>query len=228
MEKTIKMKLLELIKESRHLTSSWYYVQDDIYKQIDEIYESHQKEVVDILYTMTLDTIEDPFDNNTYRAILYYLLLEHKYSKDDVRYLKASYKKMILKIFTNDKYTRLREFDNLTAVGFTKMESENLFRKYIKSETDPAVIKKYKYEILLLESDRLFPNRRFTQTICILELHQPGKDKINTLQDNINNRIKDYGIDIVREWIKVFLNHEYLSEGANDMLRQVKISDVVW
>lgn len=229
MDKTTKTELLKLIKDSNYLTSSWYYVQNDIYKQLDKIYKDNQKEVVDMLYEMVLDTtIEDVFENNSRRSILHYLLLEHERHNDDVTYLKAVYRKMVVEIFANDKYGKLRGFDEVTTIGFTKDEAEDLFRKYIKIETIPSVIKKYKYEILQLESARLFPKPGFAQTIHILELHDPGKDKINTLQDNINNRIKNHGVKIVNEWVKTFLDHEYLSESSKDMLRQIKISDGIW
>lgn len=223
MEKIIKIELLELIKESRYLTSSWYYVQGDIYKQLDIIYEANQKEVVDILYDMALDVnIKNFFESISYVSILGYLLLEHERANDNVTCVKDAYRKMVLEIFKNNDYVKLRGSEGLMFVGFTKDEAEDLFRKYIKTETDPATIKKYKYEILQLESSRLFPKHSFAQTICILELHDTGKDKINTLQDNINNRIKDYDVKIVRKWIKLFLNHEYLSEAAKDILRLVK------
>lgn len=230
MNKEIKNKLIELINESRSLTLSPEYIWCDEYKEIDKIYNMNKKEVVDILYKMALDyPIENPFENYNYILILYYLLLEHEDVGDDIKYLKSSYRKLILAIFSNNKYTKLRTLDRLTTIGFTKKESEDLYRVAVKTETDQEVLKKYKYEILSHEYYRLFPKQNgFDYGIRILELHSKGKINMVDLEDYIKSNIKKYGGKIVSEWIELFLKHEYASKDAKTALKQMKISDVLW
>ena len=223
MDKETKTKLIKLAKESKYLTLSWEYVTRDEYKQIDEMYKTNEKEVVNILYGMALDTaLKTSFDNINYIFILHYLLLEHEDVNDDVTYIKSMYRKMILEIFENDKYVKIRGFDGITFAGFTKDEAENLYRSHVETETDPDVIKKYKYEILRYEYDRLYPGL-FNYIICILEIHEPSNDKLETLQSNIDAEVKNLGEKIILEWANLFLNNKYASKDAKDLLKQVKI-----
>lgn len=228
MDKETKNKLIDVAKESKYLTLSWEYVTRDEYKQIDKMYEMDKKEVVNILYNMALDTtLETYFDNINYIFILHYLLLEHEDVNDDVTYLKSMYRKLVLEIFENDKYVKIRGFGGLTFVGFTKDEAENLYRSYVETETDPDVIKKYKYEILKHEYERLYPGL-FHYIIHILEMHEPSNDKLERLQANIDMEVKNIGEKTINEWAKLFLDNKYASKNAKDLLKQVKIGDSTW
>ena len=223
MDNKTKDKLIELCKKSRYNTESWYYVKSNEYKQINNMYESNEKEVVDILYDMALDvSTGDMWENNNYIFILHYILFEHERHNDDIAYLKLAYRKIILEIFENDKYAKWRTFNNITVIGFTKDEAEDLYRSHVETETDPRVIKKYKFEILRHEYDRLYPGI-FDFIIHILEIHDPSEEKMEMLQFNIDLEVKKHSEKIIYEWVNLFLNNKYASKDAKDLLKQVKI-----
>lgn len=229
MDKETKNKLMKIIKKSTYLSLSYDYVWREEYKQLDKIYKINQKEVVDILYEIALnDTIENYSENYSCILILQYLILEHQ-DVDDVTYLTSIYRKMIFEIFSNDKYNRLRGLDDLTLVGVTKDEAEDLYRKDVKTQTDHNILKKCKYQILAHEYQRLYPKQRgFVSILYFLEFNTPDKRTTTSLESKINSEIKKHGVKIVREWTESVLNNEYTSERIKTALKQMKISDDPW
>ena len=221
MEKEVKRELEKIIKNEYEV--DWYFPWKEEYKQVDQIYMDNEKELVDLLYRIALDSNSDNQFSMNCMFVMQCLLVIHEEQGHDVTYIESVYKEMVLKVFEKPRQTKFKtEHINLLLHVFTSAESEALLRKHIEHETDPKIIKEYKYCILNYEFHQLFPKQGgFVYTMCILEKHTPGKQKTETLEYDINKKIKEYGIKIVQEWSEKYLNHEYASEEGKSLLRQV-------
>ena len=218
-------KLDNLVKVITHRAPDWYYTQKQIYKDIDAIYESNKEMTVDILYTMALDVDQsNEWDNFNVMDILYYLLKKYK-RNNDIKYLEDKYRDMLKIIFEDETHVNCRKFlGTLLTEGFNKNERLELFKKYLKTETDPINVQVYKYNILRHEVVGAFPERGFLSIIGALESNDPSDDTVMETQKTIDILIKKRGKEIVSKYLKTYLNHRYAKEESKVVLRQIKIN----
>ena len=195
-----------------------------IYKAIDKIYVKNPKETVDIIFELALDLNNVKDDTEDRISVLYNLLAAHKYNKDDVTYIKLIFRKMVIEIFEEEKYTKFRYIlPTMISAGFDEKEIEKLFRKYIKTEQDPRNIEVYKFRLLSIDLDKAFPKHVFGIT-SLLELNEVKPHTVKRVQESINTDIREYGVDVVREYIKIFHDNEYIKETSKQVLKQIKVN----
>ena len=157
MNKKAITELKKLVKESEGLSDGMDYLDTEEYKNIDQIYMSNKNGTVDVLYNIAIDiNLQNIWDHENVMLILHSLLLQHK---DE--YLKSKYKDMIKIVFENPTLVQCRIFlPDLLSAGFTDFESEEMLRKYLKTEQDPTNIKHFKFKILWFELLRRFPEQK--------------------------------------------------------------------
>ena len=67
---------------------------------------------------------------------------------------------------------------------------------------------------------KAFPEQgRFLFATGMLELNEPKENTLEQTQQFINDEIKDFCEDLVRSYMKVFLNRRYTTERSKTILR---------
>lgn len=230
----MKEELIKLLSTCNNTCFDNEYVQDDVYKNIDKIYVDNPIKTTNLLYSIALD-VNNISDfkigiNESAMSTMRLLLVEHRKNKDDVTYIESIYKKMVKQIFAEEKYLKFKIIldELLWYGGFTKNEIGNLYGKYVEIETDPDVIKKYKYELLEIDLRQAFPDKVFG-FMSVLELGSPRTTNVATIQKILDSDVRDYGADVVIEYIKMLYNHKYTKEHTKIILKQLVINgDTLW
>ena len=195
------------------------------------MYNDNPVDVVDMLYEMIFDdNLLDHWERESIISVLFYLFLMHKKNGNDVEYIQTQYRKTINTVLSDKKYNKNRSgIDFFLNVGFTIQERQALLKKYLKTETDPETIQHYKYGMLFYDMQLKFPKQKgFSYMTSILELNSPKENTVNEIQKLVNDKVSTFGKDIVQEYLKTFLYHEYAKESSKTVLRQIKIGDDSW
>ena len=191
MKEETKEKLISLVKSSEFAGIDAYFHTRDQYKAIDKIYMSNPKETVDIIYELALEIDKVKSDDNVNRiSVLHNLMFSHL-RDDDMTYLKSIFRKMVLEIFEKNEYAEFRRMlGSIIRAGFDKKEIKELYEKYLKVETDPEIIIKYKYQLLSIDLYNAFPKHVF-DIMNFLELNELKSNTVERAQANIDVDIKN-------------------------------------
>ena len=66
---------------------------------------------------------------------------------------------MVLEIFEKNEYAEFRHMlGSIIRAGFDKKKIKEMYKKYLKVETDPRNIEVYKYQILATDMHEIFPD----------------------------------------------------------------------
>lgn len=221
---SFKNELNELVRKSEHYTQDGLYPQTEMYKRIDEMYNDDEKNVVDALCEMALNASLDKWDAYNFMSVLYYLFLVHKEDGDDTEYIRKRYREMVQAILDDEKHVEIRQFiTSFLNVGFTKKEVRILLDKHLKIETNPIIVERYKRVMLRMELCEMFPEQKGFPFITSVLENNEVKDTLPKIQKLVNFKTKEFGKNIVKEYLNAFVNNKYVKEESKNILLQVKV-----